>query len=56
MVLTTWDNYNLGVVYDKVKNTAAQIGRHGGCLLYYMYDHYTCGFVTRLAHYNVMNT
>ena len=46
-------NYNHGVIYDEVKNTAAQPRR-----LRYN-DHYTCGFGTRksgLAHYNAMNT
>ena len=44
-VLITWSNYNDGVIYDEVKTPP--YGRRCGCLLYYTYYHYTCGFGTR---------
>ena len=56
-VLIMWGNYNYGVIYDEVKNTAAlrvntestvwHSGRHCGYLLYYTCNHNTCGFGTR---------
>ena len=53
-VLITWGNYNRGVIYDEVKNTVAfyttcttttLVGLALGKI-----------FISRLAHYNTMNT
>ena len=59
-VLITWDNYNHGVTYDEVKNTAA----HGAVAAFYTTRTTTTLvglalgkiFISRLAHYNAMNT
>ena len=48
-VLITWGNYNRGVIYDEVKNTAAQaaLGALWLPFILHVYYHYTCGFGSR---------
>ena len=61
-VLITWGNYNRGVIYDEVKNTV--YSTVGAVTAFYTTRTTTTLvglalgkiFISRLAHYNTMNT
>ena len=62
-VLITWGNYNHGVIYDEVKNTAAQTVWYVGAVAAFYTTRTTTTvvglalgkiFISRLAHYNAL--